>query len=283
MVTKKIRTEYMKKFKDPKWETYSKCYEDSLKYRLTRRLLEHAHKPWSWEGWDSGSESSGRSTPKSKSKIQPLKLKENTLHDSENEACEQEQESMPKDSSEPPACPEIADPQRSAGTTHPLPLTDSVENGETTEEDEEPGKGVRHTVRLPATRSEPDCNTCLPPNTRPPRKPVRAKSQPPQEPAQKQDQGGRHRPPFSLYGWAGSEVETALKKTHNVCSSAPAKEIHPSALRAKTRRDAEKRGRALERRRARSADLEKAHRTRLDPTDDPWMTEYMRCFSARSR
>lgn len=75
MVTKKIRTEYMKKFRDPKWETFSKCYEDSLKYRLTRRLMEHSHKPWFWEGWDSCSDSSGWSTPRlTRNKVVPLSL-----------------------------------------------------------------------------------------------------------------------------------------------------------------------------------------------------------------
>ena len=75
MVTKKVRTEYMKKFRDPKWETFSKCYEDSLKYRLTRRVMEHSHKPWFWEGWDSGSDSSGWSTPRlTRNKVVPLSL-----------------------------------------------------------------------------------------------------------------------------------------------------------------------------------------------------------------
>lgn len=75
MVTKKARTEYMKKFRDPKWETFSKCYEDSLKYRLTRRVMEHSHKPWFWEGWDSGSESSGWSTPRLlRNRVAPLSL-----------------------------------------------------------------------------------------------------------------------------------------------------------------------------------------------------------------
>lgn len=63
MVTKRVRSEYMKKFKDPRWETYSKCYEEMLKYRLTRRLLEHTHNPWFWNGSDSDSDSGGRSPP----------------------------------------------------------------------------------------------------------------------------------------------------------------------------------------------------------------------------
>jgi len=65
----------MKKFRDPKWETFSKSYEDSLKYRLTRRVMEHSHKPWFWEGWDSGSNSSGWSTPRlTRNKVTPLSL-----------------------------------------------------------------------------------------------------------------------------------------------------------------------------------------------------------------
>lgn len=61
--TKKIRTEYMKKFREPKWETFTKCYQDSVKYRLSRRLMEHTHRPLFGDGWDTGSDSSGRSSP----------------------------------------------------------------------------------------------------------------------------------------------------------------------------------------------------------------------------
>ena len=66
MITKKIRSEYMKKFKDPKWETYSKCYEEMVKYRLARRLLEHSHNPFFWNERDSDSESSGSPFPPNK-------------------------------------------------------------------------------------------------------------------------------------------------------------------------------------------------------------------------
>lgn len=61
MVTRRLRSEYMKKFKDPKWETYAKCYEETLKYRLNRRLLEQTHNPWFWSGSDSDSDSGRRS------------------------------------------------------------------------------------------------------------------------------------------------------------------------------------------------------------------------------
>ncbi|XP_061536390.1 uncharacterized protein ccsapa isoform X2 [Phycodurus eques] len=81
MVTKKVRTEYMKKFREPKWETFSKCYEDSLKYRLTRRVMEHSHKPWFWEGWEGGSVlSSGWSTPRpGRNRVAPLLHETNGL------------------------------------------------------------------------------------------------------------------------------------------------------------------------------------------------------------
>lgn len=63
MVSRRIRSEYMKKYKDPKWESYAKCYEELLKYRLTRRLLEQTHNPWFWSGSDTDSETGGRSPP----------------------------------------------------------------------------------------------------------------------------------------------------------------------------------------------------------------------------
>lgn len=51
-----------------------------------------------------------------------------------------------------------------------------------------------------------------------------------------------------------------------------------------THRGSSKRSSNLDRRRARSADLEKAvKQPQLMAADDRWMTEYMRCFSARLR
>lgn len=61
MVSRRLRSEYMKKFKDPKWETYTKCYEETLKYRLSRRLLEQTHNPWFWSGSDTDSDTGGKS------------------------------------------------------------------------------------------------------------------------------------------------------------------------------------------------------------------------------
>lgn len=87
MVTRRVRSEYMKKFKDPKWETYTKCYEEMLKYRLTRRLLEQTHNPWFWSGSDTDSDTGGRSPiPPSKNQVRAETECEGTKMDRTTEA-----------------------------------------------------------------------------------------------------------------------------------------------------------------------------------------------------
>lgn len=60
-----VKSEYMKRYKEPKWEACGPCYQELLRYRLSRRLLEQAHRPWFWDGWeqDSGSGSGGSPSP----------------------------------------------------------------------------------------------------------------------------------------------------------------------------------------------------------------------------
>ncbi|KAF1513141.1 Centriole, cilia and spindle-associated protein, partial [Eudyptes sclateri] len=98
---------------------------------------------------------------------------------------------------------------------------------------------------------------------------------------QKTDAPKENKHPFALYGWGERQTDTGSQKTHNVCASASVNEIHESALRAKNRRQVEKR--KLSQRRVRSAEAEKAWRIKPSPPDNPWMTEYMRCYSARAR
>nr|XP_023689530.1 centriole, cilia and spindle-associated protein [Paramormyrops kingsleyae]XP_023689531.1 centriole, cilia and spindle-associated protein [Paramormyrops kingsleyae]XP_023689532.1 centriole, cilia and spindle-associated protein [Paramormyrops kingsleyae]XP_023689534.1 centriole, cilia and spindle-associated protein [Paramormyrops kingsleyae]XP_023689535.1 centriole, cilia and spindle-associated protein [Paramormyrops kingsleyae] len=271
MVTKKIRSEYMKKFKDPKWDTYAKCYEDSLKYRLTRRLLEQSHRPWFWGGWESDSDSSDRSSPQSRKKMLP-KTKEEMPPGSEPEAlAPQKPENQPGEVTEPQVC--------------------APEKGEQAETEKIPQRAVQATVNKdPMKRHELDLigkeglqaarldgQGAVPPRRL--RKSTRAKSQP--RGVTEPDKENRH--PFALYGSGEKQAEMAAKRTHNVGPCTSTSEIHASALRAKTRREVEKQLKAQGRRRARSADVEERHHTKLLPDYDPWMTEYMRCFSARSR
>ncbi|CDQ66499.1 unnamed protein product [Oncorhynchus mykiss] len=283
MVTKKIRTEYMKKFKEPKWETFSKCYEDSVKYRLTRRVMEHAHKPlWFWEGWDtstgSDSSASGQSTPKVRNKVAPVDIKLQTP------PVKSESRESPKP--KPPSNGGLNEPDE--GTVN----GSVVQNGPAAEtptdegpadkasSDEEPVKTEpkrRHRHRVP--RSEPcqrDCS-CDDIKPAPVRKPSRAKSQPPAITTEKEN-----RQPSSRLDWAERHASSARRSTNEVrvCVTVCSR---TSDACVQTRRESDKRCWNVDRRRARSADLEKIRRSELAVVDDRWMTEYMRCFSARLR
>ncbi|KAF3688077.1 Centriole, cilia and spindle-associated protein [Channa argus] len=293
MVTKKIRTEYMKKFRDPKWETFSKCYEDSLKYRLTRRVMEHSHKPWFWEGCDSGSESSGWSTPRlARNKVAPLSLlPPPTSSEVKRTLLEQKTHPGLKPSSEdgdtevgageslgvdaPPTAAVVVESGMdvvNGGIATGAPNTrgpsdqTATDNGpaDSASTDEEPSKPVqrrRHRRRTP--RCEPGQQDSSP-TSKPAviRKPARAKSQPPI--STKEKENGR---PSSRLDWM------KVKRSPN--------DSHTSDACVQTRRESDKRSSNLDRRRARSADLEKTRRSQLTVVDDRWMTEYMRCFSAR--
>ncbi|XP_034446080.1 centriole, cilia and spindle-associated protein [Hippoglossus hippoglossus] len=286
MVTKKIRTEYMKKFKDPRWETFSKCYEDSLKYRLTRRVMEHSHKPWFWEGWDSGSDSSGWSTPRLiRNKVAPLSLPPPpTSSELKQRLCELRTSPGPEPPSEEaePGAGEAGDaaPNTAAlvengvneageGSVKPVPNTSSpsedtaTDNGpaDTASSDGEPVNPLpkrRHRRRTPHTEpgrrdsSTDDKQAVV-------RKAPRAKSQPPISTKE-------NRRPSSRLDW--TERRTEVRTTTND---------------SQTRRESDKRSNNVERRRARSADLDKVRRSQLTVVDDRWMTEYMSCFSARLR
>ncbi|XP_031155741.1 centriole, cilia and spindle-associated protein isoform X1 [Sander lucioperca] len=282
MVTKKIRTEYMKKFRDPRWETFSKCYEDSLKYRLTRRVMEHSHKPWFWEGWDSSSESSGWSTPRlSRNRIAPLSLPAQP----------------PTEGKQSPSSPGPKPPSEDGETEEGVgeaPVGDAaaaaevLENGvneasggsedttidsgpaDTTSSDGEPVNPVpKRRPRRRTPRSEPghrDSSHDDKPAVV--RKPPRAKSTPPIITKEKENR----RPPGRL-DW--NERQTEVRRTPN--------DSNTSDACVQTRRQSDRRSSNVERRRARSADLEKMRRSQLTVVDDRWMTEYMRCFSARLR
>lgn len=279
----------MKKFRDPKWETFSKCYEDSLKYRLTRRVMEHSHKPWFWEGWDSCSDSSGWSTPRlTRNKVAPLSLPPPTSSDVKQKPLDLKTSPEPEPPSEdsdikvvtggapdgdaaPPTGEAVENPvneasggsvQATANTNGPSVET-TTDNGpaDSTSSDGEPLNPApqrRHRRRTP--RSEPghrDSSHDDKPAVV--RKPARAKSQPPVSTEE-------NRRPSSRLDWTERPIES-----------------HSFNAGLQTRRESGKCSSNPDRRRARSADLEKMRRSQLTVVDDRWMTEYMRCFSARLR
>ncbi|XP_053532253.1 centriole, cilia and spindle-associated protein isoform X2 [Ictalurus punctatus] len=260
---KKVRTEYMKKFREPKWETFSKCYQDSVKYRLSRRVMEQTHRPLFADSWDSGSDSSGRSSPGVRG--------DRSTESSNPHPCSSESAETPKVNTE-------QDTDTPGQNSHP------VENGYQHVAANGPSElGVRQRHRAP--RSEPgvprrelDTDESTDSTLR---KPIRAKSQPPASAAERTSNRDNRRSNIR-YDWTERSMEAREKRRLNMKGSASAGEIHRADVGVQTRRDSEKH-RASERRRARSADLEKLRRSELSAAGDRWITEYMRCFSARLR
>ncbi|XP_040283141.1 centriole, cilia and spindle-associated protein [Bufo bufo] len=247
MHCKTQRSEYMKRFKDPHWEAYRNCYEEMLKYRLSRRLLEHAHNPWLWDGWDGSSgSSSGRSTPPPKP-CEPVSA-------------------APKLQEPPTQQEEGTDARPSGLSNQAMPgegQAGNSQDGEKNTESNEKSASLQahHSHRFSSKQNA--------------RKLVSS--------SQKMSLTKESRHPFALYASGEREKDTGSQKTHNVCAPAQENEIHESALRAKNRRQKEKRKQMLQKQRARSADVERVLRRKPSPVDSPWMTEYMRCYSARAR
>ncbi|XP_026788076.1 centriole, cilia and spindle-associated protein [Pangasianodon hypophthalmus] len=258
--TKKIRTEYMKKFREPKWETFSKCYQDSVKYRLSRRLMEHTHRPLFGDGWDSGSDSSGRSSPRVRGVTES-----SNPHPSSSESAE---------------TPRVNAEQDTDTVEHnSLPVENGYQhvtaNGPSDLTVRQRHRAARSEPSFPQRELDSDESTD---STL--RKPTRAKSQPPASATERTSNRDNRRSNIR-YDWAERSMEARERRRLNMKGSASAGEIHRADVGVQTRRDSEKRGMALERRRARSADLEKLRRSELSAADDRWITEYMRCFSAR--
>ncbi|XP_059408897.1 centriole, cilia and spindle-associated protein-like isoform X2 [Carassius carassius] len=273
IMSKNIRTEYMKKFRDPKWETFSKSYEDSVKYRLTRRLMEQTHRPLFGDRWESGSDSSGRSSPKLKDGNHLNARHYTSSSESRNENAEV------LDFWKPQVNGEVHTDTSSAGESA-LPL----ENGYKDIKNGPSESNLKRRQRHRAPRSEP----CYPDKELDSdesqlslsRKPSRTKSQPP---GSKERMSNRENRRSFHHDWAERHIETRDRRTPNMRVSVSAGEIHRADVGVQTRREVKKGGRSSERRRARSADLEKSRRSALSVTDERWTTEYMSCFSARLR
>lgn len=257
-----VKSEYMKRYQQPRWDEYGPCYRELLHYRLGRRLLEQAHAPWLWDDWGSAgtsddsasSASSGAGAPTARrTRVSPPPSAEpQSREDLEPQAGaaaeEQSAEAGGAGDAELPA----------------LPVIDVKEKPEKIR--------IKETDRSP-NRIEP----CQQPSAlfaRGSRKTVRS--------PQRSSSKIKEKHPFALYGWGEKQTDTGSQKTHNVCASAPVHEIHESALRAKNRRQVEKRRLATQRQRAHSVDLEKNRKIKPLSSENPWMTEYMRCYSARA-
>ncbi|XP_016403386.1 centriole, cilia and spindle-associated protein-like [Sinocyclocheilus rhinocerous] len=220
IMSKKIRTEYMKKFRDPKWQTFSKCYEDSVKYRLTRRLMEQTHRPLFGDGWDSGFDSSGRSSPKLQDGNVSNAKHYTSSSESKNENAEVQSSWKPQVNGE-------VHTDTSATVESSLPL----ENGYKDVTPNGPSESnPKRRQRQRAPRSEP----CYPnkeldsdeSQLSVSRKPSRAKSQPPGN-TKKRTSNRENRRSFIHYDWAERHIETRDRRTPNMRTSMSAGEVRP--------------------------------------------------------
>ncbi|XP_052661679.1 centriole, cilia and spindle-associated protein [Harpia harpyja] len=245
---RRVKTEYMKRFKEPKWESCGACYLELLRYRLSRRLLEQAHRPWLWDGWEEDSGGGGGSTAGSPS---------------------------PPGAGSPAAAQDEEEAAAAAPSEAGRASPEKEREDQEKQQREEQEKTVEHTSIKEADKTSRS-------GRRPSRSALSSRNdRRSAKSPQKTDAPKENKHPFALYGWGERQTDTGSQKTHNVCASASASEIHESALRAKNRRQVEKR--KLSQRRVRSAEAEKTWRIKPSPPDNPWMTEYMRCYSARAR
>lgn len=283
MVTKRLRSEYMKRFKDPKWETYSKCYEEMLRYRLTRRLLEQTHNPWFWNGEDSDSELGNSPAPPTvdKNRVQPMAVVKNGGSHGPKGSCGENVRKEETTQEVSLGVQEVHLPEGEVQMEEPNLHTHipnevcsqgdgAIEASRETERDAE-AQNVKNKP-LPSQQPKPKL----------PRRPPRVRPAHLRKPTEVNKEN-RH--PFALYGSGERQADMAARRTHNVGPVLSTNEIHESALRAKTRREVERQMQTerVDRQRSKSADQEKTSRTRVVPEFNPWVTEYMRCFSARSR
>ncbi|XP_020642241.3 centriole, cilia and spindle-associated protein [Pogona vitticeps] len=267
-----VKSEYMKRFKEPKWEACGPCYQELLRYRLSRRILEQTHRPWFWDGWEQDSSlssgSAGSSSPPGASSPQAAQQREEeaAVTPGKAEAHGEPGQDRTGGSAEAgiysPVGPLRGSDEEAKEKAEEKPEVDQEERKPAVKE---PDKSTSQAQRLPAGRSVLGGRTDR----------RRLKS------PQKTDTTKEIRHPFALYAWGEKQTNTGNQKTHNVCASASENEIHESALRAKNKRQVEKR--KLSQRQIRSTEVERNWRAKPSGPDNPWMTEYMRCYSARAR
>ncbi|TSK22661.1 Centriole, cilia and spindle-associated protein [Bagarius yarrelli] len=260
MVTKRIRSEYMKKFKDPKWETYAKCYENLVSYRLSRRMLEQTHNPWFWDESGSDTESSDSYNLQERTKEFRLQKEKKATTDKETSVNKEhgvEEETEPDTRQISEQITEAVKPQETEKDeeTEPAPVVPDIPAETNLRVQSRTKSKPKHSYKSTRTKAKHHIT---------------------------KDTEKETRHPFAMYGSGERQADMAQKRTHNVRPATSTKEIHESALRAKNRRELEKEMKRMDKRRAKSADLEKLTKSKVVPDYNPWMTEYMCHFSARS-
>ncbi|XP_007987931.1 centriole, cilia and spindle-associated protein [Chlorocebus sabaeus] len=264
-----VKSEYMKRYQEPRWDEYGPCYRELLHYRLGRRLLEQAHAPWLWDDWGPAGSSEDSASSESSGAGGPAPR------------C-----APPS----PPPPVEPATQEEAERRTRGAPEEQGAEAGDAEAEDAEdaalPVLPVKDVEDKPEQQTRTRETDKSPTSTEPRQQPsalfARGNRKAVKSPQRSSSKIKENKHPFALYGWGEKQTDTGSQKTHNVCASAPVHEIHESALRAKNRRQVEKRRLVAQRQRAHSVDVEKNRKVKASSSENPWMTEYMRCYSARA-
>lgn len=235
--------------------------------------MEQTHRPLFGDGWDSGSEASGRSSPK----LNEVNVSNGEHYASSSESRNENAEVL--NNWKPQVNGDIHTDTSTVDCSPPLENGFKTANGPS---ESIPKRRPRHRAPHPEqchNNKDLDSDTS---HLSVVRKPSRAKSQPPSN-TNERASNRENRRSFIRNDWAERHIETRNRQTPNMRASVSAGEIHRADVGVQTRRETEKRGRGSDHRRARSADLEKCRRSQLSVADGRWMTEYMRCFSARLR
>nr|XP_025864553.1 centriole, cilia and spindle-associated protein [Vulpes vulpes] len=291
-----VKSEYMKRYREPRWDEYGPCYRELLHYRLGRRLLEQAHAPWLWDDWgpagtsdDSASSASsvgGRTFLASARPSPPL------AHPPQKRILVQRQggsspglrvwfRPWPGTFSPGRTAAELGAPPESRSARSLVLRARFRASGRI-----QPGLEVKDIKEKPEQQIRTKETDKLLNSTEPRQQQsalfARGNRKAVKSPQRSSSRIKENKHPFALYGWGEKQMDTGSQKTHNVCASASVHEIHESALRAKNRRQVEKRKLVTQRQRAHSVEVEKNRRVKPSASENPWMTEYMRCYSARA-
>ncbi|XP_041606619.1 centriole, cilia and spindle-associated protein [Vulpes lagopus] len=275
-----VKSEYMKRYREPRWDEYGPCYRELLHYRLGRRLLEQAHAPWLWDDWgpagtsdDSASSASSGAAGPAPPCAPASPPAEPAAREGPERRARGRAEEQGAEAAEAAEAEEARDAESAAAAA--AAAAAAVPALEVKDIKEKPEQQIRtkETDKLLNSTEPRQQQSAL--FTRGNRKAVKS-------PQRSSSRIKENKHPFALYGWGEKQMDTGSQKTHNVCASASVHEIHESALRAKNRRQVEKRKLVTQRQRAHSVEVEKNRRVKPSASENPWMTEYMRCYSARA-
>ncbi|XP_049501027.1 centriole, cilia and spindle-associated protein isoform X2 [Panthera uncia] len=214
-----VKSEYMKRYREPRWEEYGPCYRELLHYRLGRRLLEQAHAPWLWDDWG------------------PAGASDDSASSASSGAGGPAPQFAPASPPPPPAEPAAREgPERRARGPAEEQGAEAPEAGEPRDaaSAEEAADGALPALPVKDIKEKPEQQVRaketdkLPSSTEPRQQPsalfARGNRKAAKSPQRSSTKIKEKKHPFALYGWGEKQTDTGSQKTHNVCASAPVHE-----------------------------------------------------------